>query len=245
MNKKGFLVVALAAIVCGSIFAVPGFSFSAGAGGLFQDYWQSPSFSGDLWDKVPDEQKTEAEDEFKTNTMGGGFFVFADATYAELNLGMAFLTEKNSENSDDKGKGYNYFSIGLLGKFPIAINEKLTVFPLLGFDYNIFLNLKSKNSDNTEVKRADLADWNQDSNYLDNFLINVGGGIDFNLTPALYLRGEILWAFKLNNGSEKDTVDMYDDMDVDLSLFTTGPKVKLAIGYKIVGAKAKAAESAE
>jgi opacity protein-like surface antigen len=161
---------------------------------------------------------------YKYNRTGGGFGVFFDATYAEIGLGMDFTNGKNPDVSGSKGFDATYFSISLLGKYPIALSEKLTLFPLLGFDWNIFTAGENKNT-HVKTKRDDLADDYKDSNDL--FLINLGAGADFALNDKLYVRGSFLYGFKLNSKSEQETVD-----DYNAKIFTSGPALKAGVGYK-------------
>jgi hypothetical protein len=53
---------------------------------------------------------------------------------------------------------YNYFSLGLLGKYPIDLGG-FTLFPMLGFEYNIFLSGKmSADGESVTLKRSPLND---------------------------------------------------------------------------------------
>jgi opacity protein-like surface antigen len=160
----------------------------------------------------------------KYNRTGGGFGVFFDATYAEIGLGLDFANGKDPDVSDNKGFDATFFSISLLGKYPIALSEKLAFFPLLGFDWNIFTNGENKNT-NVETKRDDLPDDYKDLNDL--FLINLGVGADYALNDKLYVRGSFLYGFKLNSKQQQEYVD-----DYDAKYFTSGPTLKIGVGYK-------------
>jgi opacity protein-like surface antigen len=209
MAKKWFSILVLAAIVVGGAFALPEFRLSAGGNGDFMALFGST--------KVGDYKS-------KTHTIGGGFAAFFDVTYAEIGLGMDFANQKDPDDDDDEGTNLTYFSISLLGKYPIALGEKVTLFPLLGFDWNIFTGGKEKNHDE-KIKRNDLPD-DYKSMY-DAFLIDLGIGADFALTDALYLRGSFLYGFKLNSKYERDVADEFD-----AKIFTSGPTLKIGIGYK-------------
>jgi hypothetical protein len=206
MAKKWFSVLVLAAIVAGGAFAAPELKLSAGANADFMALFGSTEMGGST---------------SKTNTIGGGFAVFFDATYAEIGLGMDFANQKDPDDSGD-GTDMTYFSISLLGKYPIALSEKLALFPLLGFDWNIFMGGKHGDSD---IKPSDL-EGDMEGMY-DAFLIDLGVGVDFALTDALYLRGSFLYGFKLNSKIEQKYVD-----DADAKVFTSGPTLKVGVGYK-------------
>jgi opacity protein-like surface antigen len=180
---------------------------SAGAGGLFQALWSTT--------KSGDSSETES-------TTGGGFFGFFDATYAEVDLGLVF----DSVDIMGSKMSLTSFTLGLVGKYPIALGESLTVFPLAGFDYNIFLSGKSGEQ---TISRSDLSDAFGDDyiGTFDVFNIVIGGGVDYSITPNLFIRGEVRWGFKLPSKLEQDMLDASSD----LSIFTHGPKISLAVGY--------------
>jgi opacity protein-like surface antigen len=219
MKKLLVLGICLAAIGT-SAFAQAGFKVSAGVGGFFQDYWTTMTM------KYGGEENSS-----KMNYAGGGIFAFLDATYAELNIGMAFGSSKDDDAPDDyEAPSLTHLTLGLLGKYPIALSEKLTIFPLVGFDWNVFLSGKSGE---LEIKPADLKDMGDDyTDSYDAFLIDVGAGADFNIASNLFIRAELRWGFKLNSKREKDMLEEYNKMDgAEASIFSTGPKITLGVGY--------------
>jgi lipopolysaccharide assembly outer membrane protein LptD (OstA) len=151
------------------------------------------------------------EDESETTT-GIGIGAFFDATYAEIGLGLNFFNDDDTDTT--------YFSLSVLGKYPFDIGQKLTLFPLIGFDWNLFMSAKFGDE---EIKRADFED---DADELDMFIINFGLGADYALTDKLYLRGSLLYGIKVNSKSEQEIVD--DGGKV----FTGGPTFKVAVGYR-------------
>jgi opacity protein-like surface antigen len=217
--KKALLLMTIAVVVGTTAYAAPEFRLSAGLGGDFQLGWMSMKYD-------PEYPEYGAKNS-TTSLLGGGFLAFFDATYAELDVGMNFITQKQEDA--DEGYTVTSLTIGLLGKYPIALGEKLTLAPMVGFDYDMWLSYKATDGDDDPYKRADDDD---DAADMDSFWIKVGAGADFALTDAIYLRGTLLWGFKLNNKSEKDSIDFYDKNTVDLSIFTHGPTIKLAVGYK-------------
>jgi opacity protein-like surface antigen len=208
MAKKLISVAVLVAIVTAGAFAAPEFKLSAGAYGDFM--LLSSIMSGGGFTQT-------------TTTTAGGFGAFFDATYAELGFGMDFGNSK-SDVSGDKGTDSTYLSISLLGKYPFAITDKIALFPMVGFDWNVFLSGTEKNFD-TEIKRADLPSGYEDD--YDSFLIDLGIGADFALTDALYLRASALYGIKLNSKWEQEMID-----DFDVTIFSSGPTLKVGVGYK-------------
>ncbi|GMO14553.1 MAG: outer membrane beta-barrel protein [Termitinemataceae bacterium] len=205
--KKLVLVLFIAATVGSSAFA----QMSIGGGGFFD---------GLFADKKP---KGGGDGTTKTS-IGGGIFVFFDAKYAELDVDLLFGNSKTTKPSNDlKGNDTTHLGFSLLGKYPFQLGEKFTLFPLVGIDWQIFMGGKNKDTD-VEIKREDLKDDFADS--MDAFSIGVGLGGDLALGTSLYLRGEFLWNFKLLSKIEDKMKDLYD------SQFTSGPRVKIGIGYK-------------
>jgi outer membrane protein W len=114
-----------------------------------------------------------------------------------------------------------------LGKFPVSAGSGVTVFPLAGIDYQIFL---SGDADGFTIKRDDMSGDYED--LYDAFSIVVGAGLDYNITQKLYLRGEVLVNFKMESNSDKALKKLAKDFDGSLSLFTFGPRVSIGVGYR-------------
>jgi opacity protein-like surface antigen len=206
MAKRFVSLLVLAAIVAGGVFAQEAAAPKKKTGlsaGVYGDFM------------VLSGSQEENGNSIKNDTVGGGFGAFFDAKYVELDLGLDFA--KFDEHTGDSKFDLTYFSISLLGKYPIALDQKVTLFPLLGFDWNIFIEGKG---DDETLKRSDLPSDYKD--YFDAFLIDLGVGADFALTPQLYLRTSALWGFKLKSKWEKE-------LD---KAFTSGPTFKVGVGYK-------------
>jgi opacity protein-like surface antigen len=226
MAKKSLVVFIIAALAASGIFAQereqgqPKSFISAGAGALI---------GGDFGGGV------EA-DGFKMEMpyFGGGGFLFLDATYAELSFGILAGGGKTKMemggDSGDTDSTITNLNIGLLGKYPFAINEKLSVFPLLGIDYQITVSKKfdgenyERNMDDSDGKPVDFsALW-----------FKLGGGLDYDITSNVYLRGEALYGLRLANKMENDLKDAFDDMGASdpKTRLGHGLTVKLAVGYR-------------
>jgi hypothetical protein len=207
MKKKSLLIVlALAVLAVGGLSA-QGIALSAGAYGDFF-----------VMGKTTDNDGTKDT----TTTAGGGFGLFFDATYAEIGLGLDF--GKNTDNGVDSEM--TFMTISLLGKYPIVLNDTVTLFPLLGFDWKIFLAGKRGP---LEIERADVKDMGGEETDADAFSIDVGVGADFTLTEKLYIRADALLGFKLPSKSESEAIS---DSDGKLKIITLGPTVKVGLGYR-------------
>jgi outer membrane protein W len=172
---------------------------------------------------------------FNTDNLGSangfGIGMFLDVTYVEISLDFIFGSVKTSHlysNSwYDAAMKTTHFGFTLLGKYPFAVGS-LTVFPLLGIDYQIFLSGKA----NSAVHSVDYTMTYGREEMFDDFSIAIGAGLDYKLTGALYLRGEFLLNFKLDNKNEAHIRDITSEYGDEFSLFSFGPRVSIGIGYK-------------
>jgi hypothetical protein len=200
-----------------------GFKLSAGAGGFF-----GADFGGGI--KV---SATGYEGAMEMPKLGGGGFLFFDAAYAELNVAFAAgsYTMKGTgdlEGGSESEGSWTSLNIGLLGKYPIALG-KITLFPLLGAEYQLVLSTKDENGD--EYRNLDGDEAPGDNSAL---WFRLGVGLDYNISDHLYLRGELLYGMRLASKMENDLVDMMSasasGADVDYNL-GHGIQAKLALGY--------------
>jgi hypothetical protein len=185
-----------------------------------------------------------------------GAFLFFDATYGEF----SFIFQ-GGNNSYDETMDYNgnrvtdlypgngtgtELSLGfsLMGKYPFTINKNFTWFPLVGIEYQIAL-LEWRKPDGARVEdrtNGNLpADRDKDDNTYplsawNSLWINVGAGVDYALSGPLFLRGELIFGFRLMTPYEKGamemTKDMFNSTEPKNSGLTGSPRLRLALGYK-------------
>jgi opacity protein-like surface antigen len=240
MAKKSLAVLIVAVLAASGVFAQTAFGISAGVGGLFVS-----DFGGGV-DASASAGGYSASMKMETPNFGGGGYVFVDATYAELTVAVAGgggtfkVTSKSpgeSERSQDSDMSMMNLNIGLLGKYPFAINNKLSVFPLLGIDYAICLSAKDEDGDEYEGMDGDGGPGDFSALWF-----KFGGGLDFALTDKLYLRFEALYGIRLANKAETDMKDLAEksfkpfkdaggSVDAE-TLLGHGLTAKLAVGYK-------------
>jgi hypothetical protein len=233
MAKKAVLFAVVMSVCGAALFAQEEaksqktvFGLSAGAGGFiggdFGGGAEGTASLGGVSAKI------------KTPYFGGGGFAFFDATYVELTLGiyggggkMTLVVTGENELSADMS--YTNFNIGLLGKYPFTVNQKLSVFPLLGIEYDICLSVKDK--DGNKYKNRDGKESPGDFSAL---WFKFGGGLDFLFTEKIYLRFEALYGLRLANKFEKAMKDMLDEIPMfdTKTLLGHGLTAKLAAGYK-------------
>jgi opacity protein-like surface antigen len=216
------------------------FSISAGIGGF-----TGGDFGGGV-KSTASFMGIDFEQNIKAPYFGGGAYAFIDATYAELTLGIyggkgKFKYTVESTGADpqtlqDVDISYMNFNIGLLGKYPFMLNKKLSLFPLLGIEYNICLSAKDEDGEEYEGLDGDgkPADFSA-------LWFKLGGGLDFSFTEKVYLRFEALYGLRLANKFENDMKDVMDDfikssipgISTDTkTLLGHGLTAKIAVGFK-------------
>jgi hypothetical protein len=233
------MLIAISVIVGGAVFAQEsegekapaqkksgGFGLSIGGGGLFTADFTS-------W-TIPD---LDPKDSHDSTTAGGGFGLFFDATYVEVDLALVF------GSTDATNKDFEYVNpinttalrIGALGKYPISLSDKVTFFPLLGLDWHIVLDATQDGEKlyDSDAKDSDGNDTSA-TNELSALWIKLGVGADFALTDKLFLRGEFLYGLGLNNKSERDQIKSWKDKyDKTATALDHGLDVKVLVGYKL------------
>ena len=207
MNRKGFLAVLVAVLAAGNAFAqMPEFKLSAGAGGLFVSQFDGGVNTPTVVHKFP--------------YAGGGGFAFFDATFAELSLGFFAAGgdwKRIGSVAEDLALSYTGLDISLLGKYPFALTEQFTLFPLLGIDYRHFVSVKQNGT-----KLNNAGDFSA-------LWFKLGAGADYAFTEHIFARLGVLYGLRLANKFEKDRAKLSSDFNTRLG---HGLDVKLAVGYR-------------
>jgi len=239
MMKKILVFISMI-VLCGSLWGAD-FSLSAGAGGLLGGFFTRYTASG---------SSGSGKMTQKMNQFNFGGLAFFDATYGEL----AVIIQRGSNTYDEvmskngtlvprTGDGWEtMLSFSLLGKYPFTLTKRFTLFPLLGIEYQLALSERRRpnggliydRTDGIEEtdnngKAFDISAWNS-------FWINLGAGADFSITKGLFARGELLYGFRLMTPYEKDGLEqlkaMLNDNSPKLSGLTSGPSLRLSLGYR-------------
>ncbi|MDR2659235.1 MAG: porin family protein [Spirochaetaceae bacterium] len=201
---KKVLALFLCMMTCGAALFAQDLEMSVGGGLMLQPVFGSTKY------------KSTEKDTDDYSGFGAGLNVFFDATYVEVNLGLIFANEK-SDKDNEKGTDTSNLFFGVVGKYPISLNESLSLFPFFGFDYRITLGASV---DGTKFP-DDVA------KAFDALSLVFGAGVDYDINENLYLRGEFGFGITFNTKSEDDDKDSYD------SHFKGKLPVKLAVGYRL------------
>ena len=237
------MFVSMAAVALGE-----GFSLSVGGGGIMGGVFTRYTLRAD--GSIGDDQ-FRLETNQRMNQFNYGFFAFFDATYATLSVFMQngvntwsepllihdFLEEENS------GQGWEtILGVSLMGRWPFSLSDRLAVFPMLGLDYHISLRQRRTQPDGFIYDRTDgyiehdkygnafrLSDFNS-------IWINLGGGMDFTLSGNFFVRGELLYGFRLMTSHERKSLDLLQyELNAPsprLGGLTSGPSLRLSAGWR-------------
>jgi len=247
MNKVfAGVVVGLA---LGAASAVSALDMSVGGGGHF-----AGDFGGGILSLSMKSDALKREQTMTTPWLGGGFGVFFDATYAEVGLGLTFVggtfetiykeNDVERPNSNDKERAISGTSlnINVMGKFPIAVGDAMTIFPTVGIDYALCLAASSTYDGETEKFEDQFKDDSvkYTNGDLSQLWIKFGLGMDYTLSGNLFIRPQLLYgigfANKYVSDNVKETKDRYAGNGSDItveSVLSHGLSVKVAIGYKL------------
>jgi len=227
---KKYFVLFLACVLT-NILPADDFSLSAGAGfnlgGLFTRYTLTAS-------------GIESKQEMNQFNFGG--FLFFDATYVEFSLGVQGGFNNYLEGfsgSANKGEGTEtMLSLTLLGKYPFPLGDRFKLFPLFGLDYQIALaQTRTPEGQNSQSRTEEhdfygkpyqMSVWNS-------LFVLIGAGADFNITPRIFLRSELLYGFRLPTFYEDDQLKTakiaFQDPNPKLGGLTSGPTLRIAVGF--------------
>ena len=237
--KKSILILLL--LVLGkNIFAID-FSFSAGGGGLFGYTFTRYSLRGGELRSTQDMDRLDY-----------GAFLFFDATFAVFSLMIQGGYSSFSENmileadalSGNRGTGYE-ISLGfsLMGKYPFAVSERVSWFPMIGLEYHVALLQRRQAGGIVYDRSSGIAIEDRDVNgnpyplsAWNSLWINIGAGMDHNIIGSLFLRAELLFGIRLPTRYERGALEVVqEEMGVSnprLRGLTGNPTFKIGLGYR-------------
>jgi len=137
--------------------------------------------------------------------------IFLDAHFVQLSFG--YFSSTGSSRARMGGGPATYFDhflgtpsptgieIGLLGKFPVELSPRITVFPLAGIAYRIVV---------TGGVSVPFSGYNYLSfDPLDSSALwfRLGGGMDFSINQNVFLRGSLSYGVRLRARWENDAIN--------------------------------------
>lgn len=221
--KKIVSILLVLALVSAGLFA-----FDMSAGGVFD-------FTGTANSRKMSKDSDYMKEAVNINVIG--FKGYFDAQYAVAEIGMNVLvgkqkqTYKNTRFNIDSTDRYDvkatFLNMGIFGKYPFAVAEKIKVFPMLGLDFDIPLSVKVKVGDKYEKAESD------DKKEYNRVWLDMGAGADFFVTDNFYVRPQAMFGIKLNETKEdKDTKELAKAYDTKFSKFGYKFNIGVGVGYK-------------
>jgi hypothetical protein len=241
LKKRFFFLIFFG--IMGGLYALD-FSLSAGGGPFLGYTFNRYTLEGDS-SEGESVKSVQSLDRFD---FGG--FVFVDATYAELSVSLqsgSGTYRETMDNVDFKGMEYEtMLGFSLMGKYPVVLNKRWSLFPMAGVEYLIALVQRRQPDGGKVVDRTGgtlasdldknehpypLSAWNA-------LLVKIGAGADCVLNRYIFLRGEFLYGFRLQTKYETGALEMAKDM-LNISSpryygLTSGPSLKIAVGYRFL-----------
>jgi len=231
MNKV--FANAVVGLALGAVSAVSALDLSVGGGGFF-----ASDFGGGVEYNVSVAGAGEVTSTTKTPYYGGGLNLFFDLAFAEVSIGYfmgggewetevkSTIVGQGSQSQSDKFDfSASSINLGLLGKYPIALSDAMTVFPAVGIDYLMCISAKLNGND--EEEPGDLSA----------LAIKFGAGLDFGLSDKLFLRSELLYGIRLASTFENDLGDLlkaaFQGLGTSETRLGHGLTVKVGIGFKL------------
>ena len=240
---KKYIILLTIIFAPAALLSAADFSLSTGGGGLLGYTFTRYTLEGG--------NVTSTQSMDRLNYGGSVFF---DATYGELAVMFQGGSNSYAEKMDyaantlsnGKGKGYEAsLGFSLLGKYPFRVSDKIAWFPLLGIEYQIALVEKRQPEGGITYNRTKsyyledndkngkpypLSAWNS-------WWIDVGAGLDYNITGPLFLRSALIFGFRLRTNYENGALEVAQQQtgikDPKLAGLTGGPALKISIGYRI------------
>ena len=138
-----------------------------------------------------------------------GVMAFVDATYAQLSVGYLvadggstnYYYSTGGVNTVDSTVGLDlnttFLAMSVFAKYPFKMG-RVTLFPLLGVEYDLNLTYTDSNGNNLKGTLANPGDASQ-------LWFKAGGGLDIPF-PGFYLRPEALLGYKLPSQTERNAV---------------------------------------
>jgi len=205
------------------------------------DYY-SIGFGGDFGfvftnftSNLPNSINNIIEDEIKKIFWGrGGFWFYLDLIYLKLNTGGKYYVIFDIAGIDYK-ETQSYLNMGIMGKYPFTLNNNISIFPFLGFDWQVFAIVEMSDGDSSyTIGRYKLPLYNIERNYFDRFVFNFGCGVDFNVSRLIYIRTMFKYGINLNTKTQRDMVDLLNDLGYEFNILNHGPSIKIGIGLNLL-----------
>ena len=161
-------------------------------------------------------------------------FVFVDLRFVELSLGLP-LGWLKADSTMSADPNFPAQTLALRGsaylKLPFSLSSSITLFPLLGVDYDFYLRARRDDDRDAVFPISNSTSNAKAREALNTLWFKAGIGLDTALTNRLFIRTEFLYGLRLPNKMEKYLKDVRDSETK--KMFTHGGDFKIAVGYRL------------
>jgi len=205
VRGRGFVIACSAVmILLGTVSSASALDFSVGGGGFLTPYGTFGGIKG-----TTNESGVKVRMENVMDVFQLGAYVFLDVSdYAEVSLGISTAHRNHGDRgvvievngvrnttSEMAAAGSIHstdMNIGVLGKYPFSLIDKLTLYPAAGVEYIMCLSgwTYDVNDKEKEVDVEDIGDYN-------NLWIKFGVGGDYQFLEKIFARAQILYGIGL------------------------------------------------
>ena len=212
--KKAVLILVLLVIVTTGAFAQ---WFSFGGGALFDaSFYNGVNY-----------RDSGRRYHLGEQVLAPGAFIFIDARFVQAELSLThgwhtLITNHTQTGGIEAESMGSALAVGfsVLGKVPFDFDGGVTLFPLLGANYNHVF--QGTHGDMT-------AEGVSDHSF---FGILAGVGADFDLRGNFFVRTEAMFHFRFPSRLWRDVGDAMNTMGSAANTFGMGPRIKLGFGYR-------------
>jgi opacity protein-like surface antigen len=175
------------------------------------------------------------------NQFNFGGLIFFDATYIVVDVSFyGNLTTFNYNNTlkaytmvnDDYQLSGSNLAFGLYAKYPFTLDNKISIFPILGLQGSIGLsqNFMRDFGARNAKKGANYGNANDWSN----FAVKFGAGVDIKMNDIIFLRAELLGNYRFNTALDEAFIDAVNNGGYSETYnINMGFEASFSIGYKI------------
>ena len=226
--KKALAVLAAALCVTAAAFAQetgsgrgPAFRISLGGGGMV---------SGNMSTWGVDKDQPGDLGRYNSSIINTAPYIMFDAKYIEANIGLLLGQAQNSN------LGNPVFPADTLGilfgaylKFPFALSDMFTLYPLAGARYDLYLLSRKSDGRDAVFPVGSGGSTVEVMEALSTVTFSLGAGLDTFFTDHLFLRTELLYGISLPNKMDVYLKDSRSDVEWQLS---HSGDFKIALGWR-------------
>jgi hypothetical protein len=129
-----------------------------------------------------------------------------------------------------------YLGFSLYGKYPFPLRT-ITLYPLLGIDFRLFLGGQVYDSDGNKFggnieRGGSIGGGYTAEDQFDMLSLGVGLGLDFPLPKHFFIRNEFIFKYMFDSAIVSDRKDSAHEYNFEYFDVVVEPCIKLMLGYR-------------